>query len=229
MATLPTNFITSTGQDLNEIFAPIVVNQIDYGNLTITDPIEEVWTKFDDITQIQIKNVEITPSGTKGFIINSNGLYKLNVTLNFGDCKEETQNIVFILSSSSNRPDDDGYTFTPSPTMSNIYSINCSGGSAPIDDSLGNNLNVRDIGNCFALIENGNTNINSAPYFYKFQTRKNNDGTSVTRTNFFTLDMTFVATEGQTIYPYIRCMSSSSNVNALLQRSKWMFTKINSI
>jgi hypothetical protein len=227
---MTTNYLVN-GQDLNTFFAPIAVNQIDYGVLCSTNDlfVPESWTQIINNTLNNISNNIVIAGGSnnRAFKITSPGFYRLNITLNFGKAVEETQNVVFILSNDSVFPSDNGYNFEPSPRMSKIYSINCSGANGYNGD-VTNYLNNINAGNCLKLNATQNK-FNTDPYFFSFVLEKSGAGEAESRSNFFTLDIMFEATEGQFIYPYIRCQQSSSNPSVTLQNSKWMFTKINDI
>ena len=227
--TEPTNYRVSSGADLNTIFSSIAVNQIDYGLLPNNFFVGEVWTSITPISQVNTTPNNITIIGNNGFKINSSGLYRLNISLNFGNCNEQTQRVVFILSSSPNPIVGDVYDFTPSPTMQEIYAINCSGANNINNGNAANNLNNLNLGNCFTL-NTDNFGIDRSPYFFSFQLDKEQSDTSLARSNFFTLDITFQAQTNKFIYPYIRIRDEQSgSASVTLTNSKWMFTKINNM
>lgn len=211
---------SSSGQDLNTIFEPIVVNEIDYGTFSDTS----VGTNWDTIGRANLNTPNNISISGNGFKITSKGLYRLNIALNFGSNNGSSfQNIAFILSNNASLSGTSGYSFTPSPTMANISAINCSG-ACGVTGNAQNYLNSQNIGNCLSLNPVASNTDTTNPYFFAFRLT----GTSSTsNSNFFTLDITFTASLDQFIYPYIRCTGSGQTV--FLQNSKWMFTKINDI
>lgn len=228
---LPTKFITNkspySNQDLNTIFAPIAVNQIDYGIFSGLN-IKTDWAKPKPTRlQTTANNIKLF---SNGFEVLSAGFYRLNITLNFSATPSSTvKNLVFILSNSSTAPASNGYNFTPSPKMSTIYAINCSGASGYNGDAT-NYLNNANLGNCLSLnpvqtANEGTDPFSTNPYFFSFPVFCN--GTPSSNTNFFTLDITFKATVNQAIYLHIRCRNTGEEIT--LQNSNWIFTKINEI
>ena len=229
-----TNYTLSNGDDLSDIFSSIVVNQVDRGTLLSTAQlVGEGWTVLSPTKSGNSTNITIVSNqGSMGFQINNAGLYRLNISLYFsGNSREQGQSVVFILNSVNTTPPGDnggGYEFTPLPPLSDIYAINCSGASG--NNNATNSLNKNNLGNCFTLNQ-ANTNIESNPYFFSFKLEKSSSGTSLTYSNFFTLDMTFQITAGKIIYPQIRCRREDGPdpYVYLDPQSKWMFTKINDI
>lgn len=221
-----TGFLAN-GKDLNQIFAPIGVNGIDYGTIP-NYTVQETWVPFNNLEETGAgKNIEII---TGGFKITSPGLYRLNISLNVGNANESTQNVVFILADTNIPP---SYDFVASPDISTIYAINCSGANGTDTVNATNNLNNINLGNCLSLNPTQKS-FSLNPYFFSFTLQKSSTGSSISRSNFFTLDITFrtsfkTGQNYQNIYPYIRCRQSSSNPVVVMQNSTWRFIKLNNM
>ncbi len=222
-----TGFITNispySNRDLSTIFAPI--NNIDYGTFTASEttptPIGEGWSTFYGIftdSTVQAQNVTLNINNT-GFIINKPGIYRLKISLRFGgpSIREDYQPMVFILNSVSTIPVSNGYTFTPCPSLDNIYSF---GGLsvAGSPNILNPNGTVTNRNNDISLENALQTNANGNEYMFAFELVSLN-------TNIATFEITFTATAGQFIYPQIRCRGGA-DPQTTLASGRWFFTKL---
>lgn len=217
----PTGFISSkspySNNDLNTIFAPI--SNVDYGtfilefnNPTNPTPIGESWATFATI--LYNTGAGNISSGPNGFRIDNPGIYKLQISLIFGAPETETfQPMVFILNSVSTIPVSNGYVFTPSPALEDIYSI--SGLSVAGNGDVTNYNNTEGIANQLQTNSSGNA------YMFAFTLVGAN-------TNIATFEITFnVVNANQYIYPQIRCRQQSANPTTTLTGGNWLFTKLN--
>lgn len=235
----PTGFITNkspySNQDLNTVFAPIsTINNIDYGNMTMLgNPyVGEVWVPIDGITKTNpvlnnIQLISVSAGYTIGFKILTEGIYKIQIMLNFSIVNEQYQTVVFMLGRSNQLPNNDNVTnVIPSPNMSQIYSINVSGAygtGSSVSNGLNtttNNANILAVGNI------PTTPITEQPYFMSFRAFKSSSGAAQCYPNIYTLDITFTASANQEIYPYIRCQSEASNPYVTMSNCKWMIIKL---
>jgi hypothetical protein len=256
MSALATNYIVSNGNyintDLNAIFAPISRGAVDYGTFDVSATylgtgvaqsyIGEAWCLFNTpVVTASAGNITTIPaSGASGggFTIVNSGFYRLYITLFFtgANVQETYQKFLFILNSSSLVPNNSNpanltVTFTPSPNMSQIYSINCSGGASTNNAAQIFNINNSDFGysntannaNLLSVTTDTSSPSTNPYYFASFA--------SSNRSNINTLDITFNATAGQDIYPQIVCQGFGTNYDNPQNTldgigSKWTFFKL---
>jgi hypothetical protein len=243
MSALATNYIVNNGNyssaDLNTIFSPISKGSIDYGSLDVSaNYIAETWCIFKTpgVTASAGNITTIQASGTNGggFNIVNAGFYRLNIALFFNGIyvQENIQKVLFILNSSPSAPISTTTTFTPSPSMNDIYIMNCSGvASGNTTDVVLTNLNNErpidlnstSLGNLLSTLD-VNTDINTNPYYFSFFA-------SSARSNIYTLDITFNAIAGQDIYPQIVCQGFGGTYNNPANtldgtNSKWAFFRL---